>query len=354
VSLSWTLGGLAWLPVAQGGSLPSIPIIAFQHGTEVDRLRAPSFFEPNPVVALGGLASRDPEGAIQTYLECMIGAMMATKGYIVVMTDYPGFGGDTGPHPYVHRALGSSVRDIVAKAAIMAGGDWGDRVSWNGQIYLIGYSEGGYTTMVGAQALQESSLGPNVVAAIPCDGSYDLSGTMLPRILARNTPEPAPYYVPYLIFGYNSVYGPTSAFAFSSIFQPPYDTSLPPFFDGNHGSATINAAMPSAYPYDVLTSGAKADLGNPSSALFQKLQLNDAYRGWTGSPTMKIQMIQCTGDDVIPPGNAEAALSAFNSANVPAVIYVDPITVTGVSDQVHARGFPSAILRGFQIIAGGP
>jgi len=353
LSLSWTLGGLAWLPVTKSGPPSPVPIIAFQHGTEVDWLRAPSLFQPNLFVALGGLAARDPEGALQNYLECMIGAMMASKGYIVVMPDYPGFGSAGVPHPYVHRALGSSVRDIVAKAAAMAKSDWAGRIAWDGRIFLIGYSEGGYATMVGAQALQENPVaGGTVVAAIPCDGPYDLSGTMVPRILA-GTAEPAPYYVPYLMYGYHSLYKDDPAFDFSSIFMPAYAASLPPLFDGTHGSVEINKAMPSPFPKDVLSAAAITALAAPTSDLFLKLKANDAYRGWASPPSMLINMIQCYGDDVIPAQNAEAAHTAFGDAvHVPDVIYLDPITVIDMSAQFHARGFRAAILRGFQIIAG--
>ncbi len=362
-TLSWTLGGLAWLPLSTGGPT-SVPILAFQHGTQVNRPRAPSLFNPNPAAALGISAISDPEGALLTYLECMICGMMATKGYLVVMTDYPGFGADAGPHPYVHRALGSAVRDIVAKAAELAGGAWSDKVSWNGQIYLLGYSEGGYATMVGARAIQDNPIaGGSVVAAVPCDGSYDFSGAMIPRIL-KPVAEPAPYYVPYVIFGYNYVYGSSSGSTldFSRILKNDvaagknYASILPPLFDGNHSSAAIIAAMPSAYPKEVLSDAAIADLQNPSSDLFLKLQANDSYRGWT--PAMKLQMIQCATDDVIQPENAENAFAAFNDlAHVPAVIYVNPISIAAngqnVSDQVHVRAFPTALLRGFKYIAGG-
>ncbi|MCX7022992.1 MAG: hypothetical protein NT080_00035 [Spirochaetes bacterium] len=279
--------------------------------------------------------------------------MMATKGYLVVMPDYPGIGADHGPHPYMHRALGSSVRDIVDRAAALVATDtdWSTRVTWNGEIYLIGYSEGGYATMVGARALQDNPVdGGTVVAAVPCDGAYDLSGTMIPRILTP-VAEPSPYYVPYMIVGYNAVYGPSSAFGFSRVLAHPYDSDLPELFDGAHGSVEINAAMPAdRFPKSALTQVAIDDLGNSSSDLYLKLHASDAYRGWT--PDMKIQMIHCPTDDVVPVDNAVNAFGAFNDPeHVPAVISVDPITISSdPTAEVHVRAFPTAILAGFGII----
>jgi hypothetical protein len=221
--------------------------------------------------------------------------------------------------------------------------------------------------MVGAQALQDNpvtngTVVGTVVAAIPCDGPYDLSGTMIPGILS-SAPEPAPFYVPYMIFGYNSVYGADSDFNFATVFKPGFATSLPPLFDGTHGSAEINAAMPAShFSKDVLSEAAIAalnPLNDPLSDLYRKLQLSDAYRGWAFPPSMDIQMIQCLSDDVIPSENAVNAYNAFTTTPNPhilPVINVAPIPVAGVSvtDQVHVRAFPSAILRGFQIIAGHP
>ena len=78
---------------------------------------------------------------------------LAATGYIVVVPDYPGMGIDPGVHPYCHKSLSYSVIDMIR--AVRDSGllqNW--QVKWDGRLYLMGYSEGGYATMVTAQELQ--------------------------------------------------------------------------------------------------------------------------------------------------------------------------------------------------------
>ena len=105
--------GLMWVPVTWG---LRASIICYQHGTQVYQECAPSRYNPNPLAVL---ASPDLTGALQSYVECTVGALMASAGYIVVMPDYVGFGDSTGPdHPYVTMALGDSVRGALQEGGL--------------------------------------------------------------------------------------------------------------------------------------------------------------------------------------------------------------------------------------------
>lgn len=205
---SWRLSGLVFMPTCSSGEKISAPIISLQHGTQVNRNNAPSKFDPNPGVFMKEPLRPETDEALLNYLECGMGASLAGMGYIVVMPDYPGFGDNSDIHPYVHRSLGDCVRDAVKATVALASADqWKNRISWNGRLYLIGYSEGGYATMVGAKSLAAMSGGAiRVTAAIPCDGAYDLSGTMVERILEGRA-ELNPHYIPYTFIGYEAIYG---------------------------------------------------------------------------------------------------------------------------------------------------
>ncbi len=115
-SLKWdgdTQSGLMWVPVTWWGKWISTPMISYQHGTQVYRECAPSKFNANPFAIL---ASPDLTGALQNYVECIVGALMATAGYTVVMPDYTGFGVSQAIHPYVHLSLGNCVVGAVHEA----------------------------------------------------------------------------------------------------------------------------------------------------------------------------------------------------------------------------------------------
>jgi hypothetical protein len=345
-SVSWpALSGLVLMPTAASLTKASVPLIAVQHGTQLYRSSAPSRFNPSLLLLR---TSPDQSGAGENYVECVIAAYMATAGYIVVMPDYPGFGDDAGSHPYVHSSLGPVVRDAAKAAIALARGSaWKDTVSWNGQVFLFGYSEGGYATLVGARAAQaDSSLG--LTAAVPADGPYDLSGTMA-QLIASKAPELYPYYAPYLFVGYHSIYG-DSVYSYSSVFEGSYDMSLPPLFDGTHTAIDIAAVMTDQVPADYLTSQALAGLTSTTNAIYQTLMANDAYRAWT--PTGRILFLHCPTDDVVPYANMTVAyqyLHALAPNNVEEQD-IQPVDVADKAAEVHTRGLPNAALAALQYI----
>jgi len=354
---TWELSGIVFLPIRSAEGKLSAPIVSIQHGTQVNRNNAPSRFEPNPHTALRNPLRPEADEALLNYLECSMGASLAASGYIVVMPDYPGFGDNADIHPYVHGSLGDCVRDAILQTIELTKADrWKDRLSWNGRLYLTGYSEGGYATMVGAKSLASMTVGKiPVTAAIPCDGAYDLSGTMTTRILARKA-EFNPHYIPFTFMSYNAIYG-DSIFRSSSPFKERYAARIPRLFDGNHWTFQMSAVIPRAGLFshryvacDVLDSETIEDLGDPSSMVFKAIRENDAFRGW--KPDFPMRIVHCEKDDVVPVENAIVAYRAFGgpeAANVE-LIYVEPVDFAAGSADIHTRAFSTAMFDGFSYI----
>lgn len=178
--------GLLILPKAIFGSKPSVAILLYQHGTEPYRQYSPSRF----------LAHMDRPA---DYPEVMVAAAIASTGYAVAMADYEGLGDNTDVQPFVHGAsLAKQVvgmlkasRDIINASSAPC--------SWNSQLFLMGYSEGGYVTMTTTRELQLNHAGEfSVTAAAPLSGPHDLSGEMRTLILSSNTSK-APYFLPFLL-----------------------------------------------------------------------------------------------------------------------------------------------------------
>ena len=350
------LSGLMWVPFTWGRSLKA-PIISYQHGTQVYRPCAPSKFDPNP---LDVFRSPDQTGALQSYVECIVGGLMASAGYIVLMPDYPGFGSSQVLHPYVHASLGNSVRDLIAAAKVrLASG----AVRPNGKIFLTGYSEGGYATMAGARALQAAGI--QVTATVACDGPYDLSGVMREQMIS-GLPVLVPSYVLYTASGYHSVYGDSRFITFTDLLQEDYASLLlgsDPLFDGNHTNADVGAAVPPTVipSLKILTPGALADLQVPTGQPYQRLAENNGYVGWV--PVSPLVLIHCPTDDVVPYQNAvvarnvlilaaQAALgSAFNPAMIPPIVDVQPVPfIAQVLGSNHVAAYPMAMLAAFSAI----
>jgi pimeloyl-ACP methyl ester carboxylesterase len=370
--LSWSFGtgresGLMWVPFTWFSS-KSFPIIALQHGTQVYQDSAPSRFNANP---LSVLASPDQTGALQNYVECIVGALMASAGYIVVMPDYAGFGDSTVPdHPYVRLELGNSVRDIVQQALGLAG--W---VTSNGKVFLTGYSEGGYATMAGARALQQAGI--LAKATVACDGAYDLSGVMRNQMVF-GTDVKMPSYLLYTASGYRPLFegaGVPVTGLLRSDPLPGYPNgyagmiTTPNLFDGTHTDAEIGALPLPHKPSDMLVDGEGNVYVASGGQVTGILASNNAWVGWSTSsasvwiPTGFVVFIHCRDDDVVPYENAtvarqimySAAAGAYGSEQasklVPPVMEVPDLPlVEQIMGSIHIAAYPTAMLAAFTAI----
>jgi pimeloyl-ACP methyl ester carboxylesterase len=150
-----TASALAAVPVKPAGQRS--PVMSWQHGTLFEDRRVPSNNQPLEEPA----------------------ALMASLGYIVVAADYVGYGASRGvPHPYLMSApTASAVVDLLTAAA-----QWRQSrgVLDNGQLFMAGYSEGGYATMAALRAM-EAAGSPhlaNLVGVSPGAGPYSVTATM--------------------------------------------------------------------------------------------------------------------------------------------------------------------------------
>lgn len=147
--------GLLAVPVKPAGRRS--PVLSYQHATTFLDAEAPS----------NALAPGEPP------------IVLAASGYFVAAADYLGYGVSKGlPHPYLLSApSAAAVLDLLTAAR-----NWRLRngVAGNGQLFLAGYSEGGYVTMAAHRALQAGSSvhRDELVAAIPGAGPYHLAATL--------------------------------------------------------------------------------------------------------------------------------------------------------------------------------
>jgi hypothetical protein len=360
-----SMTGLLILPRAIIGSKPSVPILMYQHGTEVYRRFSPSRF-------------LDHLDRPTDYPEVMVAAAIASTGYAVALVDYEGMGDNTDLQPHVVGAvLAQQVIDLLRASRDIIGGTAGKSSSpckWNSQLFLMGYSEGGYVTMTATRELQLNHGAEfTVTASAPLSGPHELSGVMRGVILSDSTFK-SPYFVPMLLTSYNYAYGgQTTLFSPGFALLPPYNTTLPPLFDGNSKSDTISEAMGMTFspvnlivPKSVLTVQFIAQLTLDTSPLVAFLRQNDSYRmpGQLNSvwvPTVPIRMIHHRSDDLVPYGNSQVAFNNFSTAGAknhvargPGVELVEETVLINISsDPVKTVHFASAfpeLSRGWQWI----
>jgi len=202
--------GLVAFPVTNN----AIPILSFQHGTITRYADAPT-----QDLNLHGLLSS-----------------VASNGYIFCIPDFIGFGSSTSVlHPYYHAETTSkSVIDILKAAKELSEVL---NYNYNGDVFLAGYSEGGYATMTTHKRMEETNpQGFNLVASAPASGGYDVTG-MQNYFFSQETYH-EPYYLAYVALSYMQTYGFNDIL--SDIFQEPYASEIPGHFNGSLSGGEIN------------------------------------------------------------------------------------------------------------------
>jgi pimeloyl-ACP methyl ester carboxylesterase len=154
-----TASGLVSVPVRAAGARS--PVMSYQHGTLYKDAQAPS----NHAVA------KEPA------------VVMASVGYIVVAADYVGYGASIGAtHPYLMaEPSAAAVLDLLTAAR-----DWrrAEDIADNGQLFLTGYSEGGYVSLAAHRTMQATNSPhlQHLVATVAGGGPYHLGVTMTEQL----------------------------------------------------------------------------------------------------------------------------------------------------------------------------
>ena len=159
-----TASGLAGMP-RKSGSVAS-PVLAYQHATIKTDAEAPS-----------NHATAD-EPAV----------LFASMGYIVIATDYVGYGSTKGlPHPYLLAApTATSVLDFITATS-----RWRQTksIADNGQLFMTGYSEGAYATAATLRLMTQNKSALPAMTYVGA-GPYDVTLTLNAMLAAVRQQNP--------------------------------------------------------------------------------------------------------------------------------------------------------------------
>ena len=314
-STATTASGLLCVPV---NPPCKVGLVSYQHGTILQKNQVPSFLVGN---------------------EWFIPLIGAALGYDAVAPDYLGLGTGPGFHPYQHAHTEATATIDMIRAAKEVVDTMG--APYNDQLFLLGYSQGGHATMATHQLIQQQLDNVmHVTASAPMSGAYDMSGVM-GDLLTSPQPYPAPFYLPYLIFGYQEVYHLYTND--SDVMIHPYDSTLQPLFNGIIPESTVDNAMPpSGIPVQIMQPFQVDSFVQDSSTNFFRVKLkeNNTYY-WL--PTSPITMYFCTGDNYVPHANTTVAYNYFvDSMGATNVDTVD------IGNYEHQACAPYAILSAVQ------
>ncbi len=302
-TMDWTgaprqASGALYIPDAE--TKRGFPLLSSQHGTETKRDHVASV---TPLIGFDALFS-------------------ASTGYVACSPDYLGMGVSTDVfHPYIHASVADAVVDFIRAAKSFC---CLNDIKLNEQLFLAGYSEGGYATMATHKTLEEQFPDEfTVTASAPMAGPYDVLGTAEEQL--SKTTFPYPSYFGYVSMAYNTIYGWGRL---NEIFRTPYAERLPDLFDGNHSSSEINATLTTEIDslfQPQFLSDFKGSGETEVKAAFQENSLLD----WT--PKAPIHLYHGDADEAVPYANAVKAEQELKARGAE----IELITIPGAS---HSGG----------------
>jgi pimeloyl-ACP methyl ester carboxylesterase len=286
--------------------IKNIPLLLLCHGTELLRHKVPS-----------RLAGSERPLAILT----------ASSGIAVAMPDYPGMGIGEGFHPYCHaESIANAGVDFIRAVRTWFNSPGpSSYYRLDDKLFIAGYSEGGLAAMAVLKQIETEYPDEFPVSAcFPMAGPFDMSGSMR-KLMADPGPIPSPYYLPFTVLGWASVYPEIHP---SQMLKEEYLNAVMPLFDGFTKAKVINriiakiqgldtekavASLMLNAPYlNALRNPEEGDLGH---MLFTYLQENDLY-DWPCSPDIPIYFMATEQDELVPFENSVKAYEAMSARSI--------------------------------------
>ncbi|HUN25741.1 MAG TPA: prolyl oligopeptidase family serine peptidase [Steroidobacteraceae bacterium] len=213
----WTVGANGAPTTASGalmvptGSSPQCsgprPIVLYAHGTQTDKS-----FNIADITN-----TSNTEGAL-------IAAVFAAQGYIVVAPNYAGYDISTLPyHPFLNGDQQSKdMMDALAAGRTALPHTFTPATSDNGQLFLTGYSEGGYVAMATLKAM--TAAGDTVTASAPMSGPYALEA-FGDAVFYGEVNIDSTIFAPLIITSYEAAYGNIYS-QLGDVYAPQYANNL--------------------------------------------------------------------------------------------------------------------------------
>ena len=219
--------------------------------------------------------------------------VIAASGYVTVLADMIGFG---ETKDQVQRYYNKASNGQVAIDLIRAGEEFlaEKDVLLNDQLFLFGYSQGGFITLATHQAIEsDPGLDWNIEAVAAGAGSYNIEFVM-EDVLNRGV-FTSPGFLSLIVYSYNEV----NSFAkpMNYYFQEPFAGQMPGLLDGSKSQGEINGILPDTldqyFQLDFLE-GMRSKTETQMIEAFRENSVHD----W--EPKAPLRLYHSSGDQFIP------------------------------------------------------
>ena len=252
----------------------------------------------------------------------------AYAGFAGIYPDYIGFGDSNATvHPYIMKKSSARASLDMIKASMKYMEDNG--VALNHQLYITGYSEGGYVAMALAQKVEEEMNNVNLMGVAPMAGPYNVKDLADIELNATHTMV-YPGFLADLAYSYSVYYDENlseiadiniTAGQFQLAFSGEYDTvaihtilGLADPANGDYGFYTHKADELFSTSF---LSDYKNNVNNSMKVKFEENNLDN----WV--PRSKVNFIQCLDDEIIPFSESNNTYNKFKANGA-------DVTLTGI------------------------
>ncbi|HIP62413.1 MAG TPA: hypothetical protein EYG98_07625 [Sulfurovum sp.] len=256
--------------------------------------------------------------------------LTSLAGFVTLQPDYIGFGDSNDHyHPFImKKSLANATVDFIVAARKFA---TDNSIKLNGQLFLTGYSEGGYAALATLQKI-ESDGEMQVAMAAPMAGPYALEAMAMGVL---NEPVlGVPSFMANVGYAYAKAYDKDLA----TVINEPYASNLETLFNGDLARPEIDPQL------TTVTTGADGLFNpvfvndfftNPDNWFKKAVQENDIH-AWV--PQTAVRFVHCKGDSVIPYVIAELTVGTMQAMEAPNVDIVPVEATLGLGDALVDHG----------------
>jgi pimeloyl-ACP methyl ester carboxylesterase len=237
-------------------------------------------------------------------------------GFATLQPDYIGFGDSNDHyHPFImKKSLANATVDFIKTVKTFA---TQNNIKLNNQLFLTGYSEGGYAAMATLKKIEDENLTDlKVTMAAPMAGPYALEP--MSNIVLGADKLTVPSFMANVGYSYAKAYNKD----IETVINEPYASKLPTLFNGDLNRSKIDPEL------TLDTKGATGlFVGNfvenyftDSEHWFKQAMLENNLHLW--APKTPLRLVHCEGDNVIPyliSTETEKAMKAYGSTNIAVV-----------------------------------
>ncbi len=317
---------------ASTGQTPfSVSMICENHGTIFTNAEAPSNVEVT--------------NGLPDYSSAVL--MTGLAGFASINPDYIGYGDSNDiAHPYMLKKASARSSVDMIKASMKYMQDNG--IALNHQLYISGYSQGGYNAIATAQSVDDGAIdNVSLMGVAAMAGPHSVESLANIEINASRTMV-YPAFLGYLADSYSYYNDDVNV---TDLVLFPDATGYHNLFNGSNDNVTIHVNLGltdfngtgfpgSDYGFGTHTANELFKdsfitdyQNNLNNVMRQKFIENKSYNNWT--PKTKVNLIHCIADEIIPfsmsltasqelNSTGQVTLSPIPSSYIPAASATDP------------------------------